>query len=364
MISFLHQAIAVARTGAAILLAIAAGHNLAQAQSPKQDENFTENRSFNIYVGAPAGGSYDAYARLLSRHIARHLPGEPAAVLVRNMPGGAGLTAASYLYNVAPKDGLHIATFESGAPFAAILAETAAQLDGAKFTWLGNFNTLVPLVIARRDSDVATTDDLFRKQLLVGATGAGSSTAVYPSVLNRVLGTKMRVVTGYSGAADILLAIERGELQGYAGWCWDCMKRERPQWIANGPVRILMQIATEGDPELNKAGVPTAGDFAKSPAEKATLRLALAGAILARPYAAPPGLAGNRAQALKTAFAHTAIDPEFLGDAGKLHLPIIFKDAATVSAQVMEILATDPAIVAELKAARNAPIASDAKRAK
>jgi tripartite-type tricarboxylate transporter receptor subunit TctC len=316
-----------------------------------QDDRFTEDKVVTIYVSLPPGGSYDSYARMLSRHIGKYLPGQPSSVIIKNMPGGGGVTLANYLYNIAPKDGTHFGIFESGVPFAPILKDVPAKYDAREFGWLGSLAKVVPMVIARKGAPVATTDDLFSKELKVGASGAGSDTMGYPLILNQVLGTKLKIIQGYPGAPDISLAIERGELDGYAAWCWDCMKAQKPEWVKTDFVRLLMQIAIDGDPELNAKGVPTALELAKTQAQKAQLRVALASGLVARPFTAPPNLDPERLRLLREAFRKTVADPEFLAEAERLQLPVSLVDGERLSKLVRDIYDTDPALLAQVKAA-------------
>ena len=336
---------ALRRVAALSLLIIAGGPAAAQ------NDRFTEDKLVTIYVSLPPGGSYDSYARVLSRHIGKHLPGQPSSVIVKNMPGGGGVTLANYLFNIAPKDGAHFGIFESGVPFAPILKDVPAKYQAQDFGWLGSLAKVVPMVIARKDAAVAATDDLFTKELKVGASGAGSDTMGYPLILNQVLGTKLKIIQGYPGAADISLAIERGELDGYAAWCWDCLKAQKPEWVRSGAVRVLMQIAIDGDPELNARGVPTALELARTDQQRAQLRVALASGLVARPFTAPPSLDPERLRLLRDAFRKTAADPEFLAEAERLQLPVSFVDGERLGALVRDIYNTDPALLAQVKAA-------------
>ncbi|MDB5642422.1 MAG: tripartite tricarboxylate transporter family receptor [Hyphomicrobiales bacterium] len=329
----------------AVMVAAAAGATAAQ------NDRFTEDKVVTIYVSLPPGGSYDSYARLLSRFIGKYLAGQPSSVIVKNMPGGGGITLANYLFNIAPKDGTHFGTFESGVPFAPILKDVPAKYDPQQFGWLGSLAKVVPMVIARKGAAVTSTDDLFTKELKVGASGAGSDTMGFPLILNQVLGTKLKVIQGYPGAPDISLAIERGELDGYAAWCWDCMKAQKPEWVKTDFVRVLMQIAIDGDNELNARGVPTALELARTPEQRAQLQVALASGLVARPFTAPPNIDAERLRSLREAFVKAAADPELLAEAERLQLPISVVDGEKLSALVNDIYKTDPALLAQVKAA-------------
>lgn len=268
-------------------------------------------RSLSVIVATSAGGGYDLYARGLARHLPKHLPGSPP-VTVKNMPGGGGLVAANYLYNLSPKDGSEIAALEHGTAFAPILNGVSVKFDPLQFGWLGSLESFVPIVLAWHTSDVKSVDDLKTKTLRVGASGVGSNTSGYPYSLATLLGLKLDVVNGYPGSREIMFAIEKGEVDGVASWCWDCLKSAKPEWIRERKANVLLQISINGDPELNAMGIPTAMSLAQTDAQKDYLRVILASAEFGRPFAAPPSLATDRLKALREAFTRTAHDPDMV----------------------------------------------------
>lgn len=268
---------------------------------------------FNIHVGTSSGGGYDLYARGLARHIGKHLQGTPT-VVVKNMPGAGSIVLANYIYSVAPRDGTEIAAFEHGAAFAPALTGMDVKFDAPKFGWLGSLDSFVPIVLAWHTSNAKSVDDLRVQALTVGASGAGSSTAGYPYAIDALLGLKMKVVNGYPGNAEMTFAVEKGEIDGIASWCWDCLKMAKPTWLEQKKVRILLQLSISGDPELTAMGVPTAIDLARTERERRLLSIIFASAEFGRPFSAPPGTSDTVLKSLQKAFSDTAQDPEFIAD--------------------------------------------------
>jgi tripartite-type tricarboxylate transporter receptor subunit TctC len=315
MFSIRHMAIA----GSAFLILFGIqSHPLRAA-----DDAAPQIRSFSVLVATSAGGGYDLYARVLARHISKHILGSPP-VIVKNMPGGGGLVAANYLYNLSPKDGSEIAALEHGTAFAPVLNGVAVKFDPLQFGWLGSLESFVPIVLAWHTSDVKSIEDLKTKTLRVGASGVGSNTSGYPYSLAALLGLKLEVVNGYPGSREIMFAIEKGEVDGVASWCWDCLKSAKPDWVANKKANVLLQISINGDPELNALGIPTAMGLAQTDTQKDYLRVILASAEFGRPFAAPPSLAPGRLKDLREAFARTAQDPEMIQEMEKRNSIIRF----------------------------------------
>jgi tripartite-type tricarboxylate transporter receptor subunit TctC len=281
-----------------------------QAQTPPP---FYEGKTLSIYVGSSAGGGYDMYGRALARYIAKYIPGNPT-IIVRNMPGAGGLQLASYLYNLAPKDGTEIGELEYGAAFTPMLTGTAVKFDPMKLGWLGSMDKFTPIVVAWHNAPFTKAADLFERSMTVGSSGAGSSTAGYPFSLNAILGTKFKVISGYPGSAEMTLAMERGEVEGIASWCWTCLKSEKPDWVSNNKARVLMQLALEGDPELTQQGIPTVLQLAKTEEPRRLLRIIFAGVGFARPFTAPPDIPPERLETLREAFRKASLDPGLVAE--------------------------------------------------
>ncbi len=311
---------------------------------------FYEGKTLAISVGASAGGGYDLYGRALARYIGRYIPGHPS-VVVRNMPGAGGLLLASYLFNVAPKDGTEIGEFENSTVFTRVLTGTEVKFDPTQFGWLGSLDKFTPIAVAWRSAPVHVASELFERSMTVGASGAGSSSAGYPYSLNGILGTKFKVVNGYPGSAEMTLAIERGELDGIVSWCWTCMKSEKPDWIKEKKARVLMQLAFEGDPELNAMGVPLVLQFAKTEDQKRMLRVVFAMAGFARPFTAPPGLPPERLAVLREAFRKAAQDPDLIAEMQARGNTAQYVAPGKIAALLADAAALDQGTLATIQAA-------------
>jgi tripartite-type tricarboxylate transporter receptor subunit TctC len=305
-------------------------------------------KTVSIYVPVAPGGGYDTYARLVARHIRKHLPGQPT-VIVKNMPGAGGIILAGHLYTSAAKDGTEFGVLQDANLFQQLTTNQQLPYDARKFGYLGALEKFVPIVLAWHTTPYRTFEDTRTMTMSVGSDGPGSSTDYFPRVLNAFFGTKFKVVRGYKGSADITLAIERGELDGLCSWCYDCMKAQKPDWVANSSARVLLQLALEGDPELNAKAIPKVIDLAKTDEEKQAVQLAFSGVSIARPFVAPPGLAPERLAMLREAFEATARDPELLEEAAKGGNNIRYTTAARMEEVMARTYATDPALVQKVR---------------
>ena len=281
--------------------------------------DFYKGKTITLYIGYSAGGGYDTYARTIGRVIGRHIPGNPK-VVAKNKPGAGSLRLTNELYNSLPKDGTVIATFARGMVMEPLFGNEKARFDPSKFTWLGSANNEVSVCIAWHESPIQTLDDFLTMPMIVGGTGPGADTDTFPKVLNNILGTKLRLVTGYPGGNDINLAIERGELQGRCGYSWSSLKSRFPQWLTGKKVQILLQMSTAKHPDL--PDVPFVMDLAKTDKDRKVLELVFARQAWGRPFAAPPGVPADRVKALQAAFMATMKDADFLADAKKQKLEI------------------------------------------
>lgn len=311
----------------------------ATAQSVKK---FYTDRKISFLVGFGAGGGYDAYARTISRHMGKHIPGNPTLV-VQNMPGAGSLKLANHLYNVAPKDGSVIGSFASGIPTAPLLNPNKAKFNAANFTWLGSANKEIYIAVVWHKSPVQTLDALKRKTLIVGATGPGAATDDFPTLVNAILGLKFKLVKGYKGTKRIYLAMERGEVHGVAGTTWTSVSSRLPTWVRDKKIKVIVQYSKEKHPALPH--VPSIFDLVKTEKDRKALNLLFARQAYGRPYVAPPGLPKDRAQALQRGFMATMKDPAFLADAKKRRLEINPLPGAAVAKLVSEVYKTPKAIV-------------------
>ena len=310
--------------------------------------DFYKGKTITLYIGYSAGGGYDTYARTIGRTIGKHIPGNPK-VIAKNKPGAGSLRLANELYNSLPKDGTVIGTFGRGMVMEPLFGNKKAKFDPAKFTWLGSANNEVSVCIAWHESPIQTLDDFLTKPMIVGGTGPGSDTDVFPKVLNNIIGTKLRLVTGYPGGNDINLATERGEVEGRCGYSWSSLKSRFPQWLTGKKVQILLQMSTAKHPDL--PDVPFVMDLAKTERDRKILELVFARQAWGRPFVAPPDLPADRAKALQAAFMATMKDPDFLEDAKKQKLEIAPISGEKIGQLIAQLYASPKDIVEAAKEA-------------
>ena len=313
-----------------------------------QDGWSYKNRTITIYSAGTAGGGYDFYSRLLARHLGKHLPGNPA-VVVKNMPGAGGVVLANYLHVRAARDGTEFAALEHGTAFTPLLTRARVEFDPAKFGWLGSMEQFTPIAAVWHTVPVYSADDLMTTPINVGTAGAGSTTSGYPHSLNAILGTKMRVIQGYPGSAEVNLAIERGELDGVASWCWTCLKSQKPHWVAEKKLRVVMQLAPVGDPELTVMKIPTVFDRAKTDEQRQMLNIVFGSVALSRPFVAPPDLPPERLSLLRRGFESTVKDPALIADAASKGYVVEFISPAFVEDIVRKAFAADPALIEKVR---------------
>jgi len=311
----------------------------AQAQPAAE---FYKGKQVDLYIGYSAGGGYDVYARLLARHMGRHIPGGPV-IVPRNMEGAGSLRLANWLYKAAPKDGTAFGTIGRGIAFDPLLGGTGAQFKAGEFAWIGSANDEVSVCVSWGKTGISRFDELYKKEMFVGGTGATADTDLFPKVMNGVLGTKMRVVTGYPGGADITLAMQRGEVQGRCGWSWSSIKTNHPDWVKDGTLKLLVQLSLEKHPDM--PNVPLIMDMVKTEEQRGVMRLLFARQVMGRPFLAPPGLPADRIALLRKAFMDTMNDKSFLAEADKLKLEITPVSGEKVQELVAEVYRTPPDIV-------------------
>ena len=310
--------------------------------------DFYKGRNVDLYVGYSAGGAYDFYARAISRRMGAHIAGNPTLV-ARNMEGAGSLRLANWLYRVAPQDGSAFATIGRGIAFDPLLIGKGDQFDAVKFNWIGSANNEVSVCVALKDSGITKFEDLFTKELTVGGTGTSADTDQFPRVLNGVLGTHFKIVEGYPGGSEVLLAMERGEVSGRCGWSWSSVKSTHKSWIDEKKMIVLVQLSLNRHPEL--PDVPLVTDFAKTDEQRQILKMVFARQVMGRPYVAPPNVPEDRVAALRKAFMDTMVDPAFVTEADKAQLEINPVSGEDVDKLVKEVYATPPDVVAKAKAA-------------
>ena len=305
-------------------------------------------RAVDLYIGYSVGGGYDIYARLLARHMGRHLPGKPT-IVPRNMEGAGSLRLANWLYKAAPRDGSAFGTIGRAVAFEPLFGEQGALFRGTEFGWIGSANDEVSVCAAWGRTGIGRFEDLYAQEVFVGGTGGNSDTDTFPKALNSILGTRMKLVTGYPGGNDITLAMQRGEVQARCGWSWSSIKTNHAAWVKDGTLKILAQLALEKHPDLPQ--VPLILDMVKTQEQRTVLRLVFAGQVMGRPFLAPPGVPAERLATLRKAFMATMQDPAFLAEAEKIKLEIRPVPGEAVQKLVAEVYSSPPEVVKKAAAA-------------
>jgi tripartite-type tricarboxylate transporter receptor subunit TctC len=309
--------------------------------------DFYRGKTITITVGYSAGGGYDIYARALGRHMGRHLPGNPNFI-IQNITGAGSVNAANHLYNVAAKDGTVFGTFGRGLPMEPLIGTARVQYDATKFTWIGSGANEVSVCSTWHTSPVKTWADALKTEFTAAGEGLGSDPDSFSAMIKNLFGIKIRLVTGYQGTSDTILAMERGEVDGRCGSSWSSLKSIRPQWIEKKMLNHIAYMSEIKTPEL--PDVPLVSDFA-NPRQKQIVRLVLSRQTLGRPFAAPPGVPADRREALRRAFDATLKDPTFLAEAEKLKLEVSPVTGEAVDRLMAELYATPRDIVEETRAA-------------
>ena len=321
----------------AMLLALA---SLASARADSVSD-FYKGRNVDVYVGYSTGGGYDIYARMLARHMGRFIPGNPTLV-PKNMEGAGSLRLANWLANAGPRDGSVFGTIGRGTSFDPILGQPGAQFTAGDFSWLGSMNQEVSICAAWHDAGIKSFEDLRTKELLVGAVSNNDDTGQFARVINTVLGTKLKIVAGYPGGNDVVLAMERGEVKGRCGWSWSSVLAAHMAWWKEKKINILVQLALDKHPDL--PDVPLVTELADNPAQRQMLRMIFARQVMGRPFIAPPGVPQDRVDALRNAFMATMKDKDYLADAEKTQMEINPVPGDKVQALVKDIYSTPPEI--------------------
>lgn len=311
----------------------------AQAQG-----DFYAGKRITIIVGSESGGGYDTHARVMSRHFGRFLAGNPA-IIVQNMPGAGSIVATNYLVNVAPKDGTSLGVIQRTMLTAKLARLDGVQFDPMQINWVGNLTTEVGMVVSWHTHPVKSAKDLFTHELIVGGAGVAADTEATPRLLNAVLGTKFKIVSGYRGNTNILLALENGEIGGLGDWAWPNIKTRRPDFLRDRKINLIMQLGFE-KLEDAPADIPLVMDFAKTEDDRKVLQLYFAQKQVARPVMAPPGVPAERLKDLRAAFNAMVKDSEAITDATRSGVEISATTAEDVG-KVMALIAATPPHIAD-----------------
>jgi tripartite-type tricarboxylate transporter receptor subunit TctC len=315
----------------------------ALAAVPARADSAYEGKTITIITSTGVGGVYDLTARVIARHMGRYIPGNPI-LIVQNMPGGGNVLATNYMYNIAPKDGLTIASIHNAMPLHQVLDGRGVRFDAAKFNWVGSTGPENEVILVWHTAGITT--------IKLGATGSGSGLAIIPTAMNNVLGTRFKLVIGYKSSEDINLALQRGEVQARA-FGLNSIVSQHPDWLKEGKVAFLAQAGVKRDKDL--PDVPLLTELAGTQEQRQVLKLISSPAGLGHPYLAPPGVPAERLALLRKAFDATLRDKAFLAEVEKLQIPIDPMGADEVGAIVAETINAALDVVAKAKAAMDAP---------
>ena len=320
------------------------------AASAQTSPDFYKGKTITIVVGTSAGGGYDTYARLIARHMGKHIPGTPN-IVVSNMPGAGSNVAAGYVYNAAAKDGTVIGAIYGGAPLEPLIGKTPVQHDPSKSQYLGSANNDKYVCVVRKDAPVSSFADLQKTEMLFGASIA-SSTSDFSAVISAVLGAKIKLVIGYAGSREIGLSIDKKEVFGACGFAWPAISVTNSGWFGpNGSMKVLLQTHAQGHPDLNREGVPKATDFATTDEQKQMLELFFSQEVFGRPYVVAPEVPRERALLLRKAFWETLHDPDLIADATKASLEVDPVSGEDVEKLIAKVYAAPKPLVEKIKRA-------------
>lgn len=321
-----------------------------QAVCQTAEEFYKSRKQLQMIVGSAAGGGYDDYARIIAKAMSKYLPGNPVFV-VANMPGAGGVVAINHLANVAPKDGSVIGIVERGLPTAALLygASSKTQFDALKLGWVGNAMNESGMAVVSAKSKVQTLEQAMKEEVTFGATGPETDPAMFARLLNALLGTKFKTVNGYKGQPEVVLAIEKGELDGLfmSGWgglTSDGLLRKH----AAGQVNFMVQMSRKPAPEVGKT--PLISDYIKTEEDRAVIDLLLTRLELGRPFAAPPEVPADRLQMLRATFMQALADPDLQREAKTNKRNIDPMSGEQVEGMIRKLYATPKPVVERIQA--------------
>jgi tripartite-type tricarboxylate transporter receptor subunit TctC len=324
----------------AVVSALAiAGATQANAQSAA---SFYSGKTLKFIIPSGAGGGYDAYSRLLARHIGDHIPGHPR-VVVENMPGASGLLGTNWMYNVAPRDGTVMGSTYNTLLTEPLLGNTAAKYDPTKFEWIGSITTQYNSCMVWHTSSIKTIEDARKREVRVSTTGLTGNSARTPLLVNTLLGTKFKVIHGYS-TTGMRLAVERGEVEGICGLSYDTYEAANPGWLKDKKIRFILQTGSK--PVKALKDVPLLISYVKDPKQRAALKVLGVNEDVGRPHQFPPGVPKYLVTAVRRAFDATMKDPKFLADAGRMRIHPDPMTGEQMAAEIKEAYATPKDIVA------------------
>lgn len=335
------------RTGLASAIAAAV---LATAP-PVAAQSFYEGKQLNMIVGSGVGGGYDIYSRLLARHWAKHIPGKPT-IVVQNMVGGGSLVATNMIANTAPRDGLTIGQVQTHMAVEPLMAVTGSlsnvKFDSRQLNWIGSIAKEFPVVVVWHTAPIKTFKDVLTKEFVVSASGVATSDAVYPRLMNEMIGTKFKVIDGYKDNPSMILATENGEVMGRGGWFLSSLMSTQGHQVASGNLKIIAQVALEKHADLTD--VPLVTDFIQDETKRKALEFSISWLPMGRPFVAPPAVPADRLKALRDSFMAATRDPELLAEAKKMKLDISPMSGEQTQALVANLYETPKDVIERVRA--------------
>lgn len=330
------------RAGLVGLVVFFAAFSGAVSADPEADS--FKSHEVTVYIGYAPGGGYDLQCRIFAAHLGKHLPGNPT-VIAKNQPGAGSLRLANELYNILPKDGTALGMIGEALVLQQALGAPEARFDAAKFDWIGRIAESGSVLVVRPDAPIANIEDARTHETTIGVPGAGSVNALTLNVLDHVLGTKFKLISGYEGSAQIHLAVERGEVQGSGSTPWPFDK----QWVVKQKLRPIYQATLEPTLDPDLAGVPTVLQLARSDNDRALFRFFWLYTVIGRSIVAPPGVPAERLAVLRAAFDATVADPAFIADANKANIELAVLDGEKLAALIRDAVSLKGPLLAEAK---------------
>jgi tripartite-type tricarboxylate transporter receptor subunit TctC len=315
------------------------------AATPALADDFYKGKVVSIITSTGAGGTYDSMARLFARYLGRYIPGNPGFI-VRNMPGGGNVIATNYMYNIAAKDGLTIATVHNAMPLNQVLGGAGVAYESDKFNWLGSTGPDNSVIVVRREEGLTSVEDARKRAVNLGSTGAGSGLTLLPLAMNQVLGTRFNIIIGYQSSEELNLALERGEVQARA-FSFSSITSQHPDWISKKRMTFLAQIGTKRLKEL--PDVPLITELAANDEQRGILQLISSPPGLGQPYLAPPGTPPERVAILREAMTQAMRDKGFIEEAAALKFDIDPLSADDVAEIVRSVISARPQIVGKTR---------------
>ncbi len=322
-----------------------------RAETGQVQANFYKGKTIAVTTSTGAGGTYDLVARLIARHMPRYIPGNPT-MIVQNMPGGGNVLATNYMFNIAPKDGTAIATIHSAMPLHQVLDGQGVRFDADRFNWLGSTGPQNEVILVWHTAGIRTIEQAMERDVILGGTGAGSGIVIIPTVMNNLLGTKFKIVTGYRTSEEVNLGLQRGEIQARA-FGFGSITSQHVDWLNEKKVVFLAQAGAKREKLL--PDVPLLTELAKNEEQRRIMQLISSAPALGQPYIAPPGIPADRLAILRKAFEATLSDKGFLADAEKIRFDVNPIDGDETGRIVHETINAPAEVVAKAKAAMGVP---------